>query len=320
MTTTFATRIRLLLLAGFTCLVAAAQAAAPQVKGQAPGWYRMMLGDFEITALSDGVFNVRPEQVLTNTTADRVAAALGAVWQTSPLDLSVNAFLVNTGTKLVMIDAGAGSLFGPSLGRVVENLRASGYAPEQVDEIYMTHLHGDHVGGLVAEGRAVFPNAIVRGDRHDADHWLSPALAAAAPEQARPAFLGAQQSLGPYIGSGRYKPFDGDTELVPGIRGIAARGHTPGHAVYVVESRGQKMVFWGDLMHIAPVQFPEPAVTIVFDTDPAQAASQRRKTFAEAAAQGYYLAAAHVSFPGIGQLVPDGQGYRWLPVSYSPNR
>ena len=219
-----------------------------------------------------------------------------------------------------MIDAGAGSLFGPSLGRVVENLRASGYTPEQVDEIYMTHLHGDHVGGLVADGRAVFPNAIVRVDRVDADHWLSAARAAAAAEQARPAFLGAQQSLGPYIGSGRYRPFDGDTELVPGIRAVAARGHTPGHAVYVVESRGQKMVLWGDLMHVAPVQFPEPAVTIVFDTDPAQAASQRRRIFAEAAAQGYYLAAAHVSFPGIGQLEPDGQGYRWLPVSYSPNR
>ena len=173
-----------LALAG-AALPTVSHAEAPLQKVQAPGWYRMMLGDFEITALSDGVFNVRPEQVLTNTTADRVAAALGAVWQTAPLDLSVNAFLVNTGTKLVMIDAGAGSLFGPSLGRVVENLRASGYAPEQVDEIYMTHLHGDHVGGLVAEGRAVFPNAIVRGDRHDADHWLSPALAAAAPEQAR---------------------------------------------------------------------------------------------------------------------------------------
>ncbi len=316
----FASQARALVVVGFACFIASAQAAAPQLRGQAPGWYRLMLGDFEITAVSDGVFNVRPEQVLTNTTADAVAAALADEWLTSPLDLSVNAFLVNTGTKLVMIDTGGGALYGPALGRVIENMRASGYSPEQVDEIYITHLHGDHVGGVMVDGKAAFPNAIVRGDRHDAEYWLNLSNAAAAPESARPSFLGVQLSLKPYVESGRYRPFDGAAQLLPGIRAVPAYGHTPGHAVYVVESRGQKMLFWGDLMHIAPVQFPNPGVTISFDTDAAGAAAARAKLFADAAAQGHYLAAAHVSFPGIGRLKPEGTGYRWLPVPYSPNR
>src|SRR5213078_2000237 len=111
-----------------------ALAGAPMAKGQAPGWYRMKLGDFEVTALSDGTADLPMDQLLTGTTPDKVKKALAAEFLTAPVETSVNAFLVNTGTKLVLIDTGAANLFGPTLGKLIVNLKASGYQPEQVDD------------------------------------------------------------------------------------------------------------------------------------------------------------------------------------------
>ena len=130
-------------------------------------------------------------------------------------------------------------------------------------------------------------------------------------------FLGAQGALKPYIAAGRFKTFEGNTDLVPGIKAQITHGHTPGHTFYVAESKGQKMVFWGDLMHVAAVQFENPGVTIQFDTDSKAAAAQRKRAYAEAAKQGYLVGVAHISFPGIGRLRAAGTGYTWVPVNYS---
>jgi len=293
-----------------------AQAQVPMVKGQAPGWYRMMLGNFEITALSDGTVKLPVDKLLSNASAVTITSLLARQYQKAPLETSVNGYLVNTGKKLVLIDTGAAGLFGPTLGKLMSNLKASGYQPEQVDEIYITHMHPDHVGGLMADGKLAFPNAIVRADLREGDFWLKPANMDAAPADAKGFFQGAMASLNPYVAAGKLKPFDGETELVPGIRAIPARGHTPGHTVYAVESDGNKMVVWGDLMHVAAVQFAMPSVTIAFDVDSKAAAPQRKKNYADAAAKGYYVAVAHVAFPGIGKLRSDGKGYAWVPANY----
>lgn len=308
------------LLAGLLALPAAgevAQANAPQLKSQAPGWYRLMVGDIEVTALSDGTVSLPMEKLLTNTTPAKALAALAKAYVSSPVEGSVNCYLINTGTKLVLVDAGAGGLFGPTLGQMVSNLKAAGYKPEQVDEIYITHMHPDHVGNLAANGKAVFPNAIVRAHKLEGELWLSQAKADAAQGDAKEWFRGAMTSLNPYVAAGKYKPFEGATELVPGVRAVPAIGHTPGHTFYVVESKGDKLVLWGDLLHAAAVQFPDPSVTILFDTDSKQAAVARKKAFADAAKAGYMVGIAHVSFPGLGRLRPDGKGYRFYPVTYS---
>jgi glyoxylase-like metal-dependent hydrolase (beta-lactamase superfamily II) len=297
-------------------LCAAAHAGPPPVKGQAPGWYRMTLGSFEITALSDGTVKLPVDQLLSNTTPAKVNQLLAASYLKAPLETSVNGYLVNTGTKLVLIDTGAAGLFGPTLGKLLANLKASGYTPEQVDEIYITHMHPDHVGGLLDGGKMAFPNAVVRADTREGDFWLSKANMDAAPEANKGFFQGAMASLNPYVAAGKFKPFDGDSDLVPGIKAIATRGHTPGHANFVVESEGNRLVVWGDLMHVAAVQFLHPEVTIGFDSDPKAAAPQRKKAYADAAKKGYFVAVAHVAFPGIGQLRADGKGYRWLPTNY----
>jgi glyoxylase-like metal-dependent hydrolase (beta-lactamase superfamily II) len=295
----------------------AARAGAPISKTPTPGWYRMMLGDFEVTALSDGTVVLPVDTLLSNTTPAKTNATLKANYLKSPLESSVNCFLINTGTKLVLIDAGAGNLFGPTLGKLVTNLKAAGYQPEQVDEIYITHMHPDHVGSLVANGKPAFPNAVVRAAKAEADQWLTAANKDKAPDAMKPFFDGAMGSLNPYATAGKFKPIEADGELVPGIHSVAASGHTNGHTIYEVESKGQKMVVWGDLIHVAAVQFPDPSVTIQFDTDTKKAVAARKKAFADAAKQGYFVAIAHVSFPGIGQLRTEGAGYRWLPVNYS---
>ena len=296
----------------------AAHAAAPLAKEQAPGFYRLMVGDFQVTALSDGTVALPVDQLLTRTTPAQVKKILARSHLESPLETSVNGYLINTGSKLVLVDAGAAGLFGPTLGKLVANLKAAGYQPEQVDEVYITHLHPDHVGGLLAGDKPAFPNATVRADRHDADYWLSQANMDRAPADAKDFFKGAMAALAPYIAAGKFKPFDGDTELVPGIRAQAARGHTAGHSIFIAESKGQKIVFWGDLMHVAAVQFENPSVTIQFDTDSKAAAKERRKAFADAAHHGYLVAGAHLAFPGIGRLRAQGAGYVWLPVNYAP--
>lgn len=309
---------RALLAIASTCLVlGAAHAAAPQVKTQAPGFYRVMLGDFEVTALSDGTVALPVDKLLTGTTAAKTQKTLARSFLKAPLDTSVNGYLVNTGTKLVLIDTGAAGLFGPTLGNLAANLKAAGYQPDQVDEIYVTHMHPDHVGGLMAGDKLAFPNATVRADKRDADFWLSQANLDKAPADGKGFFQGAMASLNPYVAAGKFKPFDRDTELMPGIKAMAAPGHTPGHSIYKVESQGQTLMLWGDLMHVAAVQFAEPGVTIQFDTDSKSAAVQRKRAYAEAAKQGYMVGSAHVSFPGLGHLRAQGKGYEWVPVNYN---
>jgi glyoxylase-like metal-dependent hydrolase (beta-lactamase superfamily II) len=307
-------------LVGSWVLATAAQAGAPQLKTQAPGYYRMMLGDFEVTALFDGTLDLQPKRLLTNTTQKDVGKLLDKSFQKDTVQTSVNGYLINTGSKLVLVDTGAAGLFGPTAGNLLANLKASGYQPEQVDEIYITHMHPDHVGGLLADGKPAFPNAIVRADQHDADFWLSQATMEKAPKEVQGFFQGAMASLNPYVAAGKFKPFDGEAELVPGVRSFAARGHTPGHSIYAVESKGQKLVLWGDLMHVAAVQFPQPQVTITFDSDSKSAAIQRKKAYADAAKGGFLVAGAHLPFPGIGHIRAEGRGYVWVPVDYQQIR
>lgn len=315
---TFArTALSAAMLLGGALALSPAHAAAPMAKTSAPGYYRMMLGDFEVTALSDGTHALDVNQLLDPAKASTVQQSLQAADQPSSYEWSFNGYLINTGSKLVLIDTGAGATMGSDLGKLAGRIKAAGYTPEQVDEIYITHMHLDHVGGLVADGKAVFPNAIVHAGKADADFWLSKAQRDKAPADAREFFDVAQKSLGPYVKAGHFKPIAGDVELLPGIHSISLSGHTPGHTGYSIESKGQKLLVWGDTLHVQNVQFAHPDVSIKFDSDVAAAEKSRERILADAAKGGYLVAGAHIAFPGIGHIAADGAGYRWLPVSYA---
>lgn len=292
-----------------------AEAAARQIKKQAPGFYRMMLGDLEITVLSDGTAPRDVDKIMSK--PEQIRRSLTRNHQSLPIEISINAFLINTGAKLILIDTGAGELFSPhSGGRLVANLRAAEYQPEQIDAVLLTHIHADHSGGLSIGGQRVFPNALVYVDKHDSEFWLSAAAEATAPADKR-ILQQSHATIDAYVSAGKLHPFDGPTELFPGIRALPAPGHTPGHTAYMVESRGQRLLLWGDIVHVAEVQFADPDITIEYDVDRKAAVASRKKLLADAAEQGYLIGGAHISFPGLGHVCADTEGYSWIPVPYS---
>jgi glyoxylase-like metal-dependent hydrolase (beta-lactamase superfamily II) len=287
------------------------------VRTQAPAYYRIQLGDFEITALSDGTVPLPLDRMMTHIKPAEVQKLLAASFESLPVETSINAYLVNTGSKLLLIDAGAGKLFGKHGGQLLANLKAAGYAPEDIDAVLLTHLHGDHSGGLSVDGQRVFPNATVYLDKADRDYRFSAEAEARAPANQKAMFPQSRADIVAYEAAGKLVLFQGATQLFPGVSTIAAHGHTPGHTLYAVESKGERIVFSGDLVHAAAVQMPRPEATIQFDADEHGAASDRRALFRQFAAQRTLLAAAHISFPGIGHIRRDGNGFQWIPVPYS---
>jgi len=235
----------------------------------------------------------------------------------STVETSVNAYLVKTGDKLILVDAGAAGNFGPTAGQLTKSLAKAGYSPDQIDAVLITHVHVDHVSGLMDGDKLVFPNAAIYISKPEAEFWFGAKSKGNIPEQLKGSYRIADASVSPYIKAGRVKTFDYGQELFPGILPLARPGHTPGHTFYLLSSKGEKLLFWGDVIHSAAIQFTDPSVTFGFDVDPKIAAATRKQAFAEAAKEGYWIASDHISFPGIGHVRADGSKYVWVPANYS---
>jgi glyoxylase-like metal-dependent hydrolase (beta-lactamase superfamily II) len=280
------------------------------------GFYVMQFGTFKLVALEDGLQMLPFDKLLTRTTPEHVRSRLKRDLLTSPVPVSTNAFLLDGGGRRVLIDTGAGSLLDREVGLLPHGLNAAGYKPEDITDIVLTHLHVDHGGGLVRAGKIAFPNATLHVARKEADHWLDPAKRAAAKQNQQETFAAAPKILTPYRDAGRLRlTADGDT-IIPGITLISRPGHTPGTLEIKVESNGHTILFLGDMLHSEQVQFAEPDIAFTFDENESSAIANRRTVLAEAAEKQYWLAFAHVSFPGIGHVRRAAKGYDWIPVAY----
>ena len=300
---------------------APASAEAPAIHTQAPGYYRAAVGDLEITALYDGYVDLAASVLLNANKAEVQRLLARKFIAGEKVQTAVNAYLINLGGKLILIDTGAAKAFGPSLGFIGEQIRAAGYTPEQIDIVLLTHLHADHVAGLLGtDGKPQFPNAEVRVDQAESDFWLSEANAAKAPKDFQSFFKIARDSAAPYQVAGKWKPFSGAAELAPGIKAVPAIGHTPGHTAYQIESKGERLLILGDAVHSHAVQFARPEVAIEFDSDKKQAVATRKKLFAWAAKEKLLVSGMHLPFPGLGHVRADGKAFAWVPVEYSPLR
>ena len=298
-------------------LTAGAEIPHAQLSASQAGFYRLKIGEVDVIALSDGTLSTPVEKVQLTYAKPGEVQALLAKAQTWPmLNVSVNAYLIRLEDRIILVDAGSGHLYGPSVNKLPASLRAAGYAPEQITDILLTHIHTDHSGGLMDGERRVFPNATIHVEQRELDYWLSAANAGRAAPGKLKLFKEAEASVPPYIAAGRVQTFSAPAHLFPGIEALPAPGHTPGHTFYALQSQGQKLVFWGDILHVAEVQLVDPGVAIDFDSDQLEARRQRQKAFADAARSGYLIAPAHMSFPGIGHLQADGSGYRWIPLPY----
>lgn len=292
------------------------QAAAPQVKTQAPGFYRVMVGEVEVTALLDA-HDPWPESVdvLFPSLSPEQKTQLRKTTLLQPQgDFSTLAFVVNTGKKLILIDAG-GRGADAGYGKLFPNLEAAGYRPEQVDDVYITHMHPDHVYGLSEGDQRLFPNAVVHADAHELPQWQ------AAADKGNKTAQAIVAKIKPYLAAQRFKTFDGDTRFSPEFKAVASYGHSEGHSFYVVESQGQSLRFWGDFVVNDKVQFELPDIAPPSEKDVAHGVAQRRQEFSEAARSGTLIAGAHFAFPGIGRVrdLSGGKGEKfiWVPVDYA---
>jgi glyoxylase-like metal-dependent hydrolase (beta-lactamase superfamily II) len=316
-----------------TCVLLAACAAQTfsQVTPH-PGFFRMQLGDDEIVALNDGVVSYLTSRALPSATPEAIARGLSANALTDPVGMSYNAFLVRTLTRLVLIDTGTGGKLHDDpgfygCGHLIENLRAAGIWPEQIDDVLITHRGQDHTGGLTigADGKErAFQNAIVHVPKDEFSMVLNPSETESYINRARNedftrGWIDFTKSVfAPYINAGRLLAFDSDITVAPGIRALATHGHTPGHTSYIVESKGQTLLIMGDIVLMGALQFPNPGLGSSFDSDPNAAAEQRRHILDFAAVKGYWIAGSHIPFPGIGHVYAAGEGYSFLPVLGNP--
>jgi len=289
---------------------------------QLPGVYRFMVGDVRITTLSDGTAAQDYHKLLQGITPAATDAALRSVFEVNPLQTSINAYLLEIGGRRILIDTGTGSLFGPdTAGKLLSALATAGVKPDQIDDIMLTHVHADHMGGLVQDGKVVFPNAVIHYGQPDMAFFVGPVVPGKSHGNAELSKQ-ARDMLQPYIDAGKVSTFSAETTLAPGLTAIPHPGHTPGSAFYRLVNKGQRIVFVGDIVHAAAVQFASPSVSIVYDAEPTLAIAVRKKAFAELAASRTLVAVPHMSFPGVGHIRVAGAGFEWVPIDNAdwPNR
>ena len=282
---------------------------------QVPGVYRRRAGDAVVTAISDGGMMANPA-TLQNIALEDSQAILDQAGRTPPLMTAVNVFVVQTAERTVLIDTGAGTLMGPTAGRMMAALDAAGIAAANVDAVLMTHLHIDHVGGLLDEdGRPAFVNAALLIPQAEAAYWFDSANAAAVPEEKRGTFALVQRVTGPY--GSRMRAFT-EREPIPGIEAVPLPGHTPGHTGYEMGPVGDRLLIWGDIVHSPDIQSRRPEAAVIFDVDQKLAIATRRAVLARAADERLTVAGMHMHFPAFARIVRDGEAFAVRPVAWLP--
>ena len=264
------------------------------------------IGDFEINLLSWGQNQGEPS-ILIGTTEEILKEC--APQGTFPN--AINAFLVRTPDKTILVDAG----FEEGL---VANLHTYNVHAPQIDIILITHMHGDHIGGLLQDGKARFPNAELYLSQSEYDYWMSDEDMNQLPEDKRSGFKMARQVIEaykdklllfvpPYLGK--------ETSiLLPGITPLAAYGHTPGHTMFLLESKTDKLLIWGDVTHAMAIQMPYPEVAVTYDVDPKQAIQSRKEVLEYVTKNNIPVAGMHIPYPAVGNIRKDAEKYHFSPI------
>ena len=261
--------------------------------------YHYPLGDTEVVLLSD-------QQSKGNTGALIGASEeiLNEFVPTGEIGSAYNIFLLKLAGKKILVDSGMGI-------SLVENLAKEGLSPEQIDIILITHMHGDHIGGLLKDGQRVFPNAQLYISEKEVAYWTDKQLQASMPEGQQRGFAGAQAVVEAYRDHLQlFTPNEIEqmTELIPGVKSIASYGHTPGHTCYMVENGGKRFFIWGDMVNVDAVQVPHPEIPTRYDIDPTQASAIRAHILNYLKQQDITVAGMHVAYPGMGRLTTTQRG------------
>ncbi|SSV43732.1 MBL fold metallo-hydrolase [Acinetobacter nosocomialis] len=296
--------------------------AEPASAQQVPGYYKHQFGNYRITSLLVGTIYLDPKlfKNLSQAEKTKILTKYAAVNEKG-VQTSVNAFLVDDGKSLTLVDSGASSCFGPQLGSIAKNLELAGYQLANVKTVLLTHLHPDHVCGIAQNGKAVFPNATIYAHEREADYWLNPASEKTVPADKKENYLGTvkniKAALAPYQAKKAFKTFK-DGDVIQGFEVINTQGHTPGHHSFRLKSKGQQIVFVGDIVHSHSLQFDAPKTGVDFDVNSEQAINTRLKMFAEISNKQQWVAAPHLPFPGIGHVYKvNAEQYQWIPLYFN---
>lgn len=296
-----------------------ASAAAPASGKQGPAFYRYKIGSYELTALNDGTW-YRPldEKFVRNAPFAEVQKALSdSFLSTDKLPIPFTTLLVNTGSRLVLIDTGTGGQFVPTAGTMGANLAAAGIDPKTIDTILISHFHPDHINGIkTKDGQKVFPNAEVNVPAVEWAFWMDDAKMNAAPDALKGNFRNVRRVFSDI--ANEVKRFEPNKEVAPGITSIAAYGHTPGHTAFAVASGNQSMLVLGDTTNHPWLFVRRPDWQSIFDMDGNMAVDNRKRLLDRAAADKMLVQGYHFPFPASGHITRTAQGYDLVPVMWQP--
>lgn len=305
---------------GATLLPLAEQASAkaPLAGVPAAGVYRFKLGEFEVTTLNEGAAS-RPLDASFVRNADFKDVQGLLAENHLPTDKWINSFtplVVNTGSKVILFDTGFADNGGPTNGRTVAHLKAAGIQPEQVDEIVISHFHGDHISGLRGkDGKLVYPNAQILVPEVEWNHWMDDAKMAQLPENARGGWMNARRVFSPIAAD--VKKFKWGSELTSGVTAVDASGHTPGHTAFVIASGNAKFMYVADLTNNPLVFARNPEWRAIIDEDGPQAVASRRRILDMAANEKMQLSFYHANFPATGFVTKSGNGFTFVPATWN---
>jgi glyoxylase-like metal-dependent hydrolase (beta-lactamase superfamily II) len=301
------------------------RAAAPATGKQAPGFYRYKVGSHEITVVTDGVNRFKyPDNFVTNVKRDEVNAALAAAYmEADMMAVPYSPIVVNTGTKLVVIDTGTGEAnFTTSKGAAGQfqaNLAAAGIDAKAIDTVIISHYHGDHVNGLLkADNTLAFPNAEILVPAAEHKFWMDDGEMSRAPAGRMEGLFKNNRRVFAGEVLKRLKTYEAGQELAPGITAVATYGHTPGHTSHVIASGSSKVYVQADVTNVPFLFARNPGWHLIFDQDAQAAEATRRKVYDMLAAEKMAIQGFHYPFPALGHIEKDGSGYRVVPAPWSP--
>lgn len=278
---------------------------------QLPGVYRHRVGDVVVTAFLDGTLQ-GAFSYLHGVPEEQMAREMEAAFRPGQPVISITCFLIQTAGRTILVDSGAGRDDMFDGGRLNAGLQAAGISADEIDMVFVTHLHTDHTGGLVdAQGNAVFTKAELLLHPGERRFWLE----GAAPDGMERFFAAAKAATAPYAGAMRTVSTG---EIAPGVSVVHLPGHTPGHCGLRISSGTHGMLLWTDIVHLPLLQTRHPELSIAFDVDPDQARAQRRRIFDEVAADRILVAGTHMDFPTFAHLARHGSGYELVPQRWLP--
>ena len=286
---------------------------------QGPGVYRFKLGDFQISALFDGVWYLPiDDKLVRNASGTEVNQALAAAFlPPNILPISFTALLVNTGTKLILIDTGTAGQITDTAGSLLDNLYVADTDPKAIDTILISHFHPDHIDGIkTLDGAKVFPNAEILVPEPEWAFWMNDANMGPAQGAVKRYFLNARRIFKDIAGETRR--FAAGAEVAPGIVSVPAFGHTPGHMAFAIHSANQSMLAMSDTVRNPYLFARHPDWQPTFDMDGPQAVAARRQMLDRAVADRMLVQAYHFPFPACGHMAKTATGYEFVPVEWQP--